>query len=357
MSEVDVSAVLVLSDDGPDLEEILRQYGAEFTDRGLAHEFVLVLDGIGAERTESIRARIPEQLPVRLVQFNQSFGEERALASGFAESTGRILLSLPSYMQLDPGDVHLVLDALAADYDLVVGWRVPRVDPWINQLQSWVFNRVMSTMTGVRLHDMNSGLLGMRRDTASDVLAEGNAGRFLPVMAHRKGHRVGEVRVRHLHERGRTGFFGIGVYMRRVLDVVGLLFITRFTRKPLRFFGMAGGLCALLGLAILGYLGLDFWFKWSGNETDLASRASLLLGAVLFMLGVMIFSMGLVAEILVFLNARNLQEYTIEQEAGPGRAESGIGGPGLTEARVETPAGVPAAPTESAPAARGPEGA
>ncbi len=325
MSEVDVSAVLVLSDDGPDLEEILRQYGTEFSDRKLVHEFVLVLDGIGAERTASIRARIPEQVPVRLVQFNQSFGEERALASGFAESKGCILLSLPSYMQLDPGDVHLVLDALSSNYDLVVGWRVPRVDPWINQLQSWVFNRVMSTLTGVRLHDMNSGLLGLRRDIANDVLVEGNAGRFLPVMAHRKGHRVGEVRVRHLHERGRTGFFGIGVYMRRVLDVVGLLFITRFTRKPLRFFGMAGGLCALLGLGILGYLGLDFWFKWSGTETDLASRASLLLGAMLFMLGVMIFSMGLVAEILIFLNARNLQEYNIELESGPGRAAADDG--------------------------------
>lgn len=315
--EIDVSAVIVLVDDSPDLEQILNQYSQEFRDRDISFEFVLVFDGLSRERTTSIRERIPAGIPIRRVHFNQAFGEEKALASGFSESRGRILLGLPSYMQVDPGDVHLVVDALERDYDLVVGWRVPRVDAAVNRFQSWLFNSLMSAMTGVRLHDMNSGLVGMRRSALGEVLVEGNVSRFLPVLAHRKGFKVGEVRVRHLRERGKRGFFGLGVYVRRLIDVVGLLFITRFTRKPLRFFGVTGGVCVLLGAAVLGYLLLDYFFGWS-PDTSPANRVSLVLGTGLVMLGVQIFAIGLVGEIIIFIHSRNVREYTIDEMRSPG---------------------------------------
>jgi hypothetical protein len=314
---VDVSAILALSDDCPELDEIIRQYSAEFADRGMSYEFVIVLDGIGEQRTARIKARIPEGAPVRLLHFNQRFGEERTLASGYREAHGRLLVSLPPYLQLDPGDIHLVLDALERHYDLVIGWRVPRVDPWMNRLQSWAYNRAMSLFTGVDLHDLNCGLVGMRRVIVDDVLVEGNVSRFLPVLAHRQGFRVGEVRVRHLRERGRQGFFGLGVYVRRILDVVGLLFLTRFTRKPLRFFGMAGGLCVLAGLVICGYLLLDYIYGWS-HVGDPRNRASLVIGVALVVTGVMVFSLGLVAEIIIFTTARNVREYTVDRELEPG---------------------------------------
>ncbi len=314
---VDVSAVLALSDDCPELEDIIRQYGAEFADRGFEHEFVLVLDGLGDQRTARLKQRIPPGAPVRMLHFNQPFGEERALACGYRESRGRFVVSLPGYLQLDPGDIHLVLDALDQRFDLVAGWRVPRVDPVANRFQSWLYNRGMSAFTGVQLHDLNCGLTGMRRCIIDEVLVEGNASRFLPVLAHRQGFRVGEVRVRHLRERGRQGFFGLGVYVRRLLDVVALLFLTRFTRKPLRFFGMAGGLCALAGLCICGYLYLDDHYGWS-QLGDLRNRASLVYGVALIVTGIIIFSNGLVAEIIIFTNARNVKDYTLERELPPG---------------------------------------
>lgn len=314
---IDVSAVVVLVDDCPDLEQILRQYSEEFRDRRLGFEFVLVFDGLSPELTASVRERIPAGTPVRRVHFHQAFGEEKALASGFAESRGRLLLGLPSYMQVDPGDVHLVIDALDRDYDLVVGWRVPRVDAAINRFQSWLFNSLMSVMTGVRLHDMNSGLVGLRRSVLGEVLVEGNVSRFLPVLAHRKGFKVGEVRVRHLRERGKRGFFGLGVYVRRLIDVVGLLFITRFTRKPLRFFGVTGGVCVLLGAAVLLYLLADYFFGWN-PDTSPANRVSLVLGVGLVMLGVQIFAIGLVGEIIIFIHSRNVREYTVDEMRSPG---------------------------------------
>lgn len=326
MTKTDISAVIAVMEESPELPEIIRQYGREFDDRGATWEFVLVLDGLGEELTRSLRESLPEDAPVRLAHFNQPFGEERALAVGFRTALGEKILSLPSYMQLDPGDVHHVLDALGSGYDLVAGWRVPRVDPMTNRFQSWLYNRAMSAMTGVRLHDLNCGLTGLRRGVVEEVLVEGNVSRFLPVLAHRSGFKVGEVRVRHLREKGRSGFFGLGVYVRRVLDVVALLFITRFTRKPLRFFGMAGGLCVLAGLAVCGYLGLDYIFELT-PQSDPRNRAALVVGMSLIVLGVQIFALGLVGEIIIFTSADHVRDYTVEQERMPGLIEDAAAPP------------------------------
>lgn len=317
MTRPQISAVIAVMDDCPELTEIIRQYGREFDDRGVGWEFVLVLDGLGEARTQAVRDAIPDGAPVRLAHFNQPFGEERALAVGYRTAMGEFIVSLPSYMQLDPGDVHHVLDALASGYDLVAGWRVPRVDPVINRFQSWLYNRAMSAMTGVRLHDLNCGLTGLRKRVVEEVLVDGNVSRFLPVLAHRQGFKVGEVRVRHLREKGRQGFFGLGVYVRRVLDVVALLFITRFTRKPLRFFGMAGGVCVLAGLVVCGFLGIDYLMART-EQSDPRNRAALVVGMSLIVLGVQIFALGLVGEIIIFTSAHNVRDYTLEYEHSPG---------------------------------------
>jgi glycosyltransferase involved in cell wall biosynthesis len=368
---LDVSAVLALSDDCPDLDEIIRQYGAEFASRGMAYEFVLVLDGLGEPKTARLRDRIPPAHPVRLVHFNQSFGEERSLASGYREARGRFVVSLPSYLQLDPGDIQQVLDVLRDECDVVVGWRVPRVDPWINRLQSWAYNKAMSAFTGVPLHDLNCGLVGMRRAIIDEVLVEGNVSRFLPVLANRQGFRVGEVRLRHLRERGRQGFFGFGVYVRRILDVVALLFLTRFTRKPLRFFGAAGGIAVLLGLLVCGYLLLDSLLGWS-HVGSLRNSAALVFGVALVVIGVQTFAIGLVGEIIIFTTARQVREYTVEREMPPGRPRAdrdepsapppaagggeqdvGVPAPGGDEQDEEAPAATSSEAAPRAPERRG----
>ncbi|GJM20163.1 MAG: glycosyl transferase family 2 [Planctomycetota bacterium] len=334
MTSLDVSAVIALLDEAPDLGEIIRQYGAEFSDRGLAYEFILVLDGLGEELTDRVREQIPEGAPVRLAHFNQPFGEERALAVGYRNARGRMIVSLPSYMQLDPGDIHHVIDALESGYDLVAGWRVPRVDPVLNRLQSWLYNRAMSALTGVRLHDLNCGLTGLRRSLVDEVLVEGNVSRFLPVLAHRQGFKVGEVRVRHLREKGRQGFFGLGVYVRRVLDVVALLFITRFTRKPLRFFGMAGGLFIAAGLSVCAWLLIDYLMDPDTVQQELRNRASLVIGMSLLVLGVQIFALGLVGEIIIFTSAQNVRDYTVDR-AFPARAGDSSAASAGNEAQLD----------------------
>lgn len=345
-----VSAVIPIGQAAPELKEVLTRFAAEFARRGATAEFVVVLDGVSDAVFDEVKASCPAGSNVRLVRLNHPFGESTALAAGFGISRGEVIVTLPSYLQVEPEDVHNLLDAIEDGSDLVAGLRVPRVDSITNRLQSALFNGLMRSLTGVRLHDLNCPVRAIRRKVLEDVATQGDMVRFLPVMALRHGFRVGEAKVRHLRERGKTGFFGIGVYIRRFLDVINLLFLSKFTRAPLRFFGVVGILFILVGLAICGFLTVDYFFR---TGTELRDKVSLVLGVMLFVLGVQIFSIGLVGEIIIFTQAKNLKDYRLEdQEEWERRArqKNGRRSPSSGDLRIERAPdnGVPPAPAEPA---------
>jgi len=308
----DLTVVVPVQSDAVEFEEILEQYGREFDRRGMDYEFVFVLDGASDKLFEDLGRRRPPNRSVRLISFNQPFGESIALAAGFKIARGRIVLSLPAYIQTDPKDVHHVLDAIVErDADVVTCWRRPRVDPLLHRMQSALFNFVMRLLTGVHVHDLNCLQRALRRRVFEDVNIQGDMYRFLPVLAHRAGYAVTEVVVRHVREKERHGVLGFGVYLRRLLDISALLFLTRFTRKPLRFFGLAGGMIFLVGLAVCLYLLVEFLLGEGSQDTRLKNRATLILGVLLLVLGIQTFFIGLVAEIIIFVQGRNLKDYRV----------------------------------------------
>lgn len=325
----DVSLVIPVGGGGvTELAEVLQRFAREYAKRRAAVEFVVVLDGVADAVFEDAKRARPPGANVRLVRLNHPFGESIALAAGFRIARGKYIVTLPPYLQIEPEDVHPVQDALEDGFDLVVGYRVPRVDPIMNRIQSVLFNGIMRALTGVKLHDMNCPMRAIKRKVLEDVTIQGDMVRFLPVMAHRHGFRVAEVRVRHLRERGRTGFFGIGVYVRRFLDVINLLFLSKFTRAPLRFFGMAGIGAFLIGAVIALWLAVDYFFV---SRQPLRDKVSLVAAVMLMVLGVQVFTMGLVGEIIIFTQAKNLKEYRLYDEA----EESGRS----DRARKRTPSG------------------
>jgi glycosyltransferase involved in cell wall biosynthesis len=322
-AERDVTVVVPVHDERVEFEQILAQYGAEFEKRGLTHEFVFVLDGAPDRLFEDLGRRRPSGTSVRLIKFNQPFGESIALAAGFKIARGRIVLSLPQYLQTDPADVQKVLDELDRGADVVTCWRRQRVDPLLNRIQSWFFNSIMRLLTRTRVHDLNCLARAMRRRVFEDVAVQGDMYRFLPVLAYRAGYEVAEVSVRHVKEQGDGSLFGslfgFGVYLRRILDIAALIFLTRFTRKPLRFFGPAGGGIFLIGLVICVVLLIEFILGGDNPETRLKSKAWLIFGTLMIVLGVQTFFIGLVAEIVIFTQGRNLRDYKI------GRIAEGTG--------------------------------
>ena len=326
----DLTVVVPVHNEGVEFEEILEQYGREFDERGISYEFVFVLDGTSEAFFEELGRRRPKDRSVRLIQFNRAFGESIALAAGFKIARGRVILSLPSWIQNDPADVHHVLDAIdERGADVVTCWRRPRVDSLVHRAQSFFFNLVMRWLTRVRFHDLNCLQRAMRRRVFEDVSVQGDMYRFLPVLAHRAGYQVSEVGVRHLKEKNRPGI-GLGVYLRRFLDISALLFLTRFTRKPLRFFGLAGGAVFVLGLVMCAFLLVQMMMSPEDPDLRLKNRSMLVLGVLLLVLGVQTFFIGLVAEIIIFTQGRNLKDYRV------GRIAEGapVSEPGATAGRA-----------------------
>jgi hypothetical protein len=367
-TERDLTVVVPVHDENVEFAEILDRYGRELDRRRLSHEFVFVLDGTSDALFEKLREELARRRPsgvhARLIKFNLPFGESIALASGFREARGRVVLSLPQYVQTDPADVHKVLDQIDQGADVVVCWRRPRVDPWLNRVQSWFFNSLMRLLTRAKVHDLNCLQRAMRRRVFDEVTVQGDMYRFLPVLAFRAGYAVAEVEVKHLKEEGGGGFFGslfgFGVYIRRLLDVAALIFLTRFTRKPLRFFGLAGGGIFMVGLTTCVVLLIQFLLGGDSDATRLKNRAWLIFGSLLIVLGVQTFFIGLVAEIVIFTQGRKLRDYKVGRvEEGRGPDDAGEGtGPKKNGSRPDESAiliGAPPRDVRPAGAARAPE--
>jgi len=305
---VDVSVVIPVSSYSGELEEIYARFSRELEETGRLYEFIFIDDGAG-EKTFQTLKRLQEQHPsVKVIKFNQDFGEAVALSVGFEKARGEIIITLASFMQTDPQDLHKLLDQIDAGCDMVIGWRYPRVDTILNRWQSSAFNWITRRLTKFSLHDLNCSLRVMRRKVVQAIPIYGDQFRFLPILAHRQGFRVKEVQVRHVKEMGKTGIYGLGSYVRRLIDILTLFFLVKFTKKPLRFFGLIGTALFGVGFLINVYLTV---VRIMGNP--IGNRPMLLLGVLLMVVGIQTFSIGLVGEIIIFTHAKEIKEYNIEQ--------------------------------------------
>lgn len=308
----DVTIVVPVQAEDADVVSVVEAYGGALGRAGRSWEALLVYDGVkGAAWEAGLGLQASTEQQVRTIALHKPFGESVCLSSAFEHARGEVILTAPQYVQIDPAEVEALLERIEAGADLVTSWRRSRVDPWLNRLQSAGFNRVLRTVVGTRLHDLNCTLRLIRRDVLEQLTIYGNMYRYLPAIAHNQGFRVEEQPVRHLREEGGTGLFGPGVYVRRGLDLLALMFLTRFTHKPLRFFGALGGAGMVVGgsIALWEVAGRLLGAGGSG----LYQRPLFLLGVLLFVLGVQIVGFGLVGEIVIFTQARNVREYRIER--------------------------------------------
>ncbi len=308
--EVELSVIVPITERWNDLAELHARYSEEFAGHGRPFEFLFVLDGPREDALHQLRALKREHPEVRVVMLNRPFGEATALSVGFAQARGATLITLASYEQVEPPEVHLLLERLRQERtDLVVSWRHPRIDSTFNHWQSAVFHWLVCRLTGTQYHDVSCGLRAMKRRVADEIQLYGDLHRFLPILAFERGFKVAEVPVRQSAQDARRRIYGPGVYLRRVLDVLTLFFLFKFTKKPLRFFGLLSvGLCAS-GAAITTYLGLYRLLGFGG----IAGRPLLILGVLLLVLGVQLFSIGLLGEILIFTHAQARKDFTVEE--------------------------------------------
>lgn len=306
------------------VREVVAALSAELERLGRSHEFVLVFDGVRGHAWVEAEALAAERPGVVVpIPLQQAFGEALCLSTGLQRARGRIVVTSPQYVQVDPYELGNMLAAIDGGTDLVAPWRHPRIDPVLNRVQSAAFNQVMRWILHAQFHDLNCTFRAMRREVLRDVPIHGDMYRFLPAIASRQGFKVVELQVRHLKEWGGKGFFGPGVYVRRALDVLGVVFLSKFTLKPLRFFGTVGGIFLLLGAILCGSIFVQGFVMGDG---PVFSRSLFLVGVLLFVLGVQVIGFGLVGEIIIYTRARNVREYRVEKVwEGPDEPVDGQG--------------------------------
>jgi len=302
-----VSVIVPIDSEVSGLEEMLLEVSGVLDREGWSHEFILVDDGTpSAEELARIEQSVAR---TRVLRFHQGFGEAVALSAGFEAAHGGYFLTLPPYQQVAIPDIVKLLERLEEGYDFVAGWRHPRVDPLPNRIQSSLFNFLARRFSRSSLHDLNCKLRAMRRRVPEEVEIYGDMFRFLPILASRKGFKITEVQLRHHSERGKVGFFGVGVYARRLLDLITMFFLIKFTKKPLRFFGLVGFGFMMIGVAICLYLSYDKIFQGA----PLGGRPLLVLGVLMIVLGMQTISIGLIGEMIIFTHAKTLKEYQIDR--------------------------------------------
>jgi glycosyltransferase involved in cell wall biosynthesis len=274
-------------------------------------EFIFVDDGSTDQSINVLTGLHERDARVRVIQFRRNYGKSAALAVGFEKARGKIIVTLDADLQDDPAEISRLVDSLDEDYDLVCGWRKDRKDPFLKKWSSKLFNRVTSMLTGIRIHDVNCGLKTFRREVIQNIKVYGKLHRFLPVFAKAQGFKVGEVVINH-HARlyGRTKY-GFSRFAEGFFDLITVLFITRFTKKPLHIFGSLGIFSLILGTLISAYLTIEKLFVGK----YLSNRPLFFLGILLIIVGVQFFSIGLLGEMLTE-SRQDHNSYSIKKVLG-----------------------------------------
>ena len=290
-SRIDVSVVVPCFNEAESLPELCAEIDEALGDR---YEIVLVDDG----STDTSWARVielSERYPLLALRFGRNRGKASALSAGFERASGRYVASLDADLQDDPAEIPAMIEKLEReDLGLVSGWKKKRRDPISKRLPSRLFNWAVRLTTRVRLHDFNCGLKVYRGEVVRGLDLYGEMHRYTPVLVSQAGYRVGEKVVNHRPRRHGRSKYGIARFFRGLADLVTLLFLYRYSFRPLHFFAGLGSILALAGLAISAYLTVE----WFGGES-IGGRPLLLLGILLVIVGFQFVSLGLIAEMLL----------------------------------------------------------
>ena len=230
---------------------------------------------------------------VTVVRLRRNFGKAAALAAGFGRAQGEVIVTIDSDLQDDPAEIPRLLIKLEEGFDLVSGWKTKRRDPLRRRVLSRLFNAVAGWLSGVRLHDMNCGLKAYRADVVRGLRLYGELHRFIPVLAHQRGFRIAELPVNHRpREHGRSRY-GLERYFRGFLDLLTVSFLGRYRNRPLHLFGGIGFALSAGGVGVLAYLTV---VKAMGHA--IGQRPLLILGVLLVVVGLQVFSLGLITELI-----------------------------------------------------------
>ncbi|MCC6397255.1 MAG: glycosyltransferase family 2 protein [Bacteroidetes bacterium] len=304
----DVSVVIPLYNEEGSLKELNQQLRSTLGRMNIRYEILYIDDGSTDHSFQILRDLKRNDRHLKVIRFRRNYGKSAALAVGFEKAQGNVVITMDADLQDDPAEIPSMKRRIEEGYDLISGWKKVRRDPISKTIPSRFFNYVTGVLTGIKIHDFNCGLKAYRREVVKSVKVYGELHRYIPVLAHWEGFRIGEMVVQHRARKYGKTKFGLGRFWKGFLDLLTALFTTRFLRRPLHLFGPIGLFLTLAGSVI------DLWLviEWIRGLTSLGNRPLFLAGSMLIVIGIQFISLGLLGEMISKTRA-TAEEYSIRE--------------------------------------------
>ena len=315
---MNLSLVIPVMNEVDSLRELHSQISQAASEHSLHVEIIFVDDGSRDGSWEMIRQLIDSDARVKGIRFRRNFGKAAALTAGLKSATGDLIMTMDADLQDDPAEIPNFIAKLSEGFDVVNGWKQRRLDPWHKVYPSWIFNGLVSRMTGLSLHDHNCGVKLFRREVASEIRLYGELHRFVPVLAHARGFRVTEIGVHHRARQHGYSKYGIRRFTRGFLDLLTVTFLIGYGQRPHHMLGWIGLICFGIGFTGLGYLAvvwllMNVFAVWP--PAPIGGRPLLAYSIASTLLGAQAMTIGLLAELIVYNTGRNSDTYSIAEEA------------------------------------------
>jgi glycosyltransferase involved in cell wall biosynthesis len=310
-----ISVLLPAYNEAENLESVVDELVGALDALGDPFEVVVVDDGstdATPERVAELTGRHPK---VRGLRIRRNVGKSTALAAGLTTVRGSVVVLMDADGQDDPAGIATLLAALDGGLDLVTGRRSTRRDRFMKRTTSRIYNTVTARVSGVAGRDFNSGFKAMTREVAGSLELYGELHRYIPVLAHWSGFRIGEVEVEHRPRLHGESKFGRARYWRGFLDLLTVRFLTSYANRPLHLFGSLGLVLSAIGFGVLAWLLVEQQVEGHG----IGGRPALVAGVLLVIVGFQMFSLGLLAQLIVHMANRPDPALWIDESTGTTR--------------------------------------
>ncbi|GAB3259421.1 glycosyltransferase family 2 protein [Larkinella harenae] len=315
-----LSIVIPLYNEEESLPELHDWIVRVMTEQGYTYELLLIDDGSTDRSWEVISQLSAGNLNLRGIRFTRNYGKTAALQTGFQAARGKVVITLDADLQDSPDEIPELYRMITVDgYDLVSGWKQKRYDPLTKTLPTKLFNAVSRWVSGVQLHDFNSGIKAYRLPVVKSMNLYGEMHRNLPIVARWNGFtRIGEKVVQHQARKYGSTKFGLDRFINGFLDLLVIAFVQKFSRRPMHFFGTFGTLSFFIGTLITIYLIGEKLYNIANqlkyrNVTD---NPLFFLALVAIIIGVQLFLAGFLGEMLVRQSTQKTGDYLIAEKAG-----------------------------------------
>lgn len=308
-SRMFVSVIVPLLNEEESLRELAEQLKNSLQRITQSYEVIFVDDGSTDGSFKVLREINARNRRMKAVRFRRNYGKSAAIMIGFQKAQGEYVITMDADLQDDPAEIPNLIKELRGGLDVVSGWKKKRRDPITKTIPSKFFNFVTGLTTGIKIHDFNCGLKGYKRDVVKSVNVYGELHRYIPALAHWLGFRIGEIPVNHRPRKFGKTKFGMGRFFRGFLDLLTLVFTTRFATRPLHLFGGWGIVSTLIGLGTGSYLA----YEKLVNNIPLSNRPLFMVALIMIVLGVQFVSIGLMGE-LITKGQQSEKDYSIREE-------------------------------------------